>query len=103
MTKTIPFGKIAEKWRTDPEYQREFDALEEEFELAAAVIKARHDAGLTQDELAQRMGTTQSAIARIEGGKSSPSTTTLKKLAAATGTRLKVTFVSRPPKTRSAA
>ena len=103
MTKTIPFGKIAEKWRADPEYQREFDALEEEFELAAAVIKARFEAGLTQNELAQRMGTTQSAIARIEGGKSSPSTTTLKKLAAATGTRFTVKFERRQPKKQSAA
>lgn len=103
MTKTIPFGKIAEKWHADPEFQREFDGLEEEFELAAAVIKARFEAGLTQEELARRMGTTQSAIARIEGGKSNPSTTTLKKLAAATGTRLKVTFKSRQPKKRSAA
>lgn len=92
MTKTIPFGKIAEKWRADPEFQREYEALEEEFALAAAVIKARSEAGLTQEELARRMGTTQSAIARMEGGKSRPSTTTLQKLAAATGTRLRVSF-----------
>ncbi len=92
MTKTIPFGKIAEKWRADPEFQREHEALEEEFALAAAVIKARSEAGLTQEELARRMGTTQSAIARMEGGKSRPSTTTLQKLAAATGTRLRVSF-----------
>ena len=92
MSKTIPFAKIAAKWRKDPEFMREYDALEEEFALAAALIKARSDAGLTQEELAQRMGTTQSVIARLEGGKSRPSTTTLAKLAKATGTRLRVSF-----------
>ena len=103
MTKTIPFGKIAEKWRSAPEFQSEYDALEEEFALASALIKARSEAGLTQEELARRMGTTQSAIARMEGGKSRPSTTTLQKLAAATGTRLRVSFESPQPNKRSAA
>ena len=92
MSNTIPFEKIAAKWRKDPEFMREYDALEEEFALAAALIKARSDAGLTQEELAKRMGTTQSVIARLEGGKSRPSTTTLAKLAKATGTRLRVSF-----------
>jgi transcriptional regulator with XRE-family HTH domain len=45
-------------------------------------------AGLTQAQLAQRMGTTQSAIARLETGKFAPSLETLEKLALATGSRL---------------
>lgn len=92
MTRTIPFNELAAKWRKDPDFMREYDALEEEFALATALIKARAEAGLTQEELAKRMGTTQSAIARLEGGKSRPSTSTLQKLAAATGTRLRVSF-----------
>ena len=92
MSKTIPFTKLAAHWRKDPAFMREYDALEEEFALAHALIKARADAGLTQEELAERMGTTQSAIARMEGGKSRPSTTTLAKVAAATGTKLRVSF-----------
>ncbi len=88
----IPISKIAAKWRNSPEFMREYDALEEEFALATALIKARSDAGLTQEELARRMGTTQSVIARLEGGKSRSSTTTLAKLAKATGTRLRVSF-----------
>ena len=92
MSKMIPFEKIAAKWRKDAEFMREYDALEEEFALAHALIKARADAGLTQAELAERMGTTQSAVARMEGGKARPSTTTLAKVAAATGTRLRVSF-----------
>ena len=92
MTKTIPLSKLSDEWFKKPEFVREYDALEEEFALATALIKARADAGLTQEELAQRMGTTQSAIARLEGGKSRPSTTTLSKLEKATGTRLRVSF-----------
>ena len=88
----IPLSKLSDAWFKDPEFVREYDALEEEFALATALIKARADAGLTQEELAQRMGTTQSVIARLEGGKSRPSTTTLARVAKATGTRLKVSF-----------
>ena len=92
MTKTISLSKLSNEWFKDPEFVREYDALEEEFALATALIGARAQAGLTQAELAERMGTTQSAIARMEGGKAKPSTTTLVKLAKATGTRLRVSF-----------
>jgi ribosome-binding protein aMBF1 (putative translation factor) len=92
MSETIPFSRISDKWFQNPEFVREYEALEEEFTLATALIKARSEAGLTQEEIAQRMGTTQSAIARLEGGKSRPSTTTLAKFAKATGTRLRVSF-----------
>lgn len=56
MKLTIPFEKTAAKWRKDPEFMREYDALEEEFALATALIKMRSDAGLTQEEPALRMG-----------------------------------------------
>jgi ribosome-binding protein aMBF1 (putative translation factor) len=92
MSKTIPLSKLGDEWFKDPEFVREYEALEEEFALATALIKARADAGLTQEEIATRMGTTQSAVARLEGGKSRPSTTTLAKFAKATGTRLRVSF-----------
>lgn len=92
MSKPIPLSKLSDQWFKDPEFVREYDALEEEFALATALVKARADAGLTQEEIARRMGTTQSAVARLEGGKSRPSTTTLAKFAKATGTRLRVSF-----------
>jgi len=76
----------------DPAYRREYNALESEFALATALIRARADAGLTREELAERMGTRQEAIARWEGGKVMPSTRTLARLAKATGTRLQITF-----------
>lgn len=80
------------EWMKDPAYQRDYDALEPEFALATALIRARADAGLTQEELAARMGTKQEVIARWEGGKVMPSTRTLARLAKATGTTLQIRF-----------
>ena len=80
------------KWMKDPEYRKEYDALEEEFALAAAVAKARTRSGLSQAELARRMKTTQSTIARLESGRGRPSTRTLDRFAKATGHRLKISF-----------
>ena len=67
-------------------------SLDVEHALAEAIAKARGRAGLTQEEVAQRMQTTQSNIARLEAGRTIPSTRTLKKFAAAIGVRLKITF-----------
>ena len=83
---------LERKWRKDPAFVKAYDDLEEEYALIEAVIKARLAAGLTQAQLAQRMKTTQSAIARLEGGQGRPSTKTLARLAAATGTKLKISF-----------
>ena len=79
-------------WMKEPNYRREYDLLEEEFALAAAVAKARQRAGLSQAELARRMKTTQSTIARLESGRGRPSTRTLTRFAKATGHRLKISF-----------
>ena len=83
---------LHKKWLRDAEYRREHDALEEEFALASALIAARSRAGLTQEELAEKMETSQSAIAWMESGRTIPSGTTLKRFAKATGTRLRITF-----------
>ena len=84
--------ELHRKWMKDPQYRREYNALEEEFTLAIAVAKARASAGLSQAELAKRMRTTQSTIARLESGRGQPSTRTLGRLAKATGHKLKITF-----------
>ncbi len=65
---------LQKKWMKNPEYRREYEALEEEFSLTAALIEARSRAGLTQEEVASRMKTTQAVVARLEGGGSKPST-----------------------------
>ncbi len=83
---------LHKEWLKDPEYKKEYEDLAVEFELAEAFIKTRTNAGLTQKELAKKMKTTQSVIARMESGKSLPSAATLKRFAKATGTQLKITF-----------
>jgi len=88
----IPVEESFAAWREDPEYVKAYDALEDEFSLAAAMIDARARAGLTQQQLAQRMQTTQAVIARLESGRVKPSTRTLERLAAATGMRLRISF-----------
>lgn len=88
----MKFSDLHKKWMKDPEYRKEYDALEEEFALIAAVAKARIRAGLTQAQLAKRMKTTQSTVARLESGRGKPSTRTLARFAKATGHRLKISF-----------
>ena len=88
----IRVDDLHKRWMEDPKYRREYAALAEEFSLVAALIEARTRAGLTQEQVAQRMKTTQAVIARLEGGGSKPSTRTLERYAEATGSRLKITF-----------
>lgn len=76
----------------NPKVKTAYDVLEDEYALAAVLIDARTKAKLTQSELARRMGTTQSAIARMESGRAVPSGATLLKLAKAVGRRLNVQF-----------
>ena len=83
------------RWRKDADYKEAYDALGEEFNLAHALIEARTAAGLSQSELARRMKTSQSYIARIEAGKVRPSTDALERFARATRTRLRIIFESR--------
>ena len=78
------------KWSKDPAYKAAYNALEQEFALATTMAEARSRAGLTQAEVAERMQTSQSNIARMEAGRSTPSTRTLERFAEAVGTRLKI-------------
>ena len=58
-----------EKMRADSAYRAAYDALEPEFSIADALIRARVEAGLTQAEVAARLGVTQPAVARMESGR----------------------------------
>jgi transcriptional regulator with XRE-family HTH domain len=80
------------RWSRNDNYKAAYDGLEEKFRLARALIEARAAAGLSQSQLARRMKTSQSYIARIEGGKVRPSTDALERFAQATGTRLRIIF-----------
>ncbi len=75
-------------------FKEAYDALELEYQVASQMLRARARAGLTQDAVAQKMGTTKSAISRLESaGKHAPSLTTLKRYAEAVGCDLQVKLV----------
>ncbi|RKT98877.1 transcriptional regulator [Burkholderia sp. Nafp2/4-1b] len=81
---------------SDPEFCQAYDALEEEYTALNALLEARRQAGLTQAQVADKMGTTPSAISRLEASlsseKHSPSFSTLRKYAAACGKKLVISF-----------
>ena len=89
------------KWSSDQNYRTAYEEMVPEFDLARSIISSRTDAGLTQAQLAERMNTTQSVIARLEAGRTYPSIKTLARVAQATGTRLKIRASSRNRTTRS--
>lgn len=74
----------------DPDVQRAFDELAPQYEAARLLIEARTRAGLSHADMAQRMGTTPSAIARLESGRMAPTLRTLQRYAQAVGGRLRV-------------
>jgi len=82
------------KVRTRKGFAEAYDALALEYEVVGQLLKARARAGLTQDAVAERMGTTKSAISRLESaGKHAPSLATLKRYASAVGCELQVKLV----------
>ncbi len=85
MTKRLQ--KIKNKMLAGREVRAAYKALGDEFDLAHELIAARVRAGLTQAEVAERMGTTQSVVARLESGAQMPSVNTLLKFAKATRSR----------------
>ena len=90
--KFIPVEEVFAEWDKSPTFRKAYEALEEEFSLVSAIIEARTRSGLTQEELANRMGAKQSLVARLESGGTMPSTRTLRRFAEATGSRLKISF-----------
>jgi ribosome-binding protein aMBF1 (putative translation factor) len=78
------------KLMQNPEFVREYNALEPEYKLAAALIRLRLAKGLTQEDLAKMLNTKQESIARLENGGSLPSLSTMKKLAEALDAELEI-------------
>lgn len=90
---------LHQRWLRDPAYATEHARLGPAFDLAALLIGARARAGISQAELARRMKTSQSYVARMEGGTVSPSTRVLERVAAATDTVLRISFTARRART----
>lgn len=89
--------EFKQKLLMDPEIKAEYDRLEPEFVLLDELLRARQDAGLSQAEIARRMGTKPPAISRlfasVASDRHSPSIATLRKYAAACGMRLEIHLV----------
>lgn len=86
-------GQLKKKWQKDPEFRKAYAALEPEFAVAQQLIAARNRAGMSQAEVARRMGTTQSSVARLESGQRLPAMNSLRRYANAIGHRLEVRLV----------
>lgn len=92
MSKTVGLAEMLAENLKDPGFAAAYVEADAEYSVIEAMIQARAEAGLTQEALAERMGTTQSAIARLESGRVSPSVDTLRRYAAGVGKRLRVEF-----------
>lgn len=92
------FREFRQELLSDPEVRREYDALEPEFDVIRAMISARKQQNMTQEELSRRTGITQADISRIENGTRNPSLNMLKRLAQGLGMRLKVESLSKAQK-----
>ncbi|MDX2112193.1 MAG: helix-turn-helix transcriptional regulator [Alphaproteobacteria bacterium] len=91
---TISYEKLKKELLTNPKVKAEYDKLAAEFELAEELIKARSRAKLSQAQVARRMGTTQSVVAKLESGRSKPSLRSLERYAQAIGARIRIKLVT---------
>ncbi len=87
------FQKYLDKQLEDPEFSKEWEALEPEYSIMKAMIEARNAEGLTQKDLSERSGIAQGDISKLENGNANPSIKTLQRLAAAMGKTLKIEFI----------
>ena len=100
MTTRLPsktHRQMVAEWQNDPEFAAAYAELEPEYALLKELLEARRRAGLTQAEVAERMGTKAPAVTRLEtalaDSRHSPSLSTLKKYAEAVGCKLEIHLV----------
>ena len=89
----VKFNDYLKEQLKDPEFKKEYDALQPERAIIQAIIDARQQAGLTQKELSERSGIAQGDISKMERGNANPSIHTLQRLAKGMGMTLKIEFI----------
>lgn len=92
LSKTTSLDSLSSKVLADPEARKEYEALKPEFELISTLLKMRNSAGLTQQQVAERMGTQEANISRLEKGKGNPTIKTLLNYAKACSCELHFNF-----------
>ncbi len=88
ISKWLAHDDVLKEELKDPAFKAVYDDLELEFKIAEAFMTARHEQGLTQQELGKKVGLTQNAITRLESGTSNPKLSTLKQVASGLGMKL---------------
>ncbi|MGB9858870.1 MAG: helix-turn-helix transcriptional regulator [Moorellaceae bacterium] len=91
----MKWEELKDQLMKDPAFRKEYEELEPEYQLVRSIIQQRIAKGMTQAELAKRVGTRQSAIARLESGRYNPSLRFLKRVAKALDARLEVRLKTR--------
>lgn len=86
------FNETLKELMSNKEFKKEYDALEPEFQIIKAMMKARNEKGITQKELSSITGITQADISKLENGTANPSIKTLQRLANALGKNLIIQF-----------
>lgn len=89
--KLISFKELHREYMKDPEFRREYEKLQPEFEIASQIIGARIKHKMTQGELAKKAGTGQAVISRLEGMNAKPSLSLLERVAKALKTEINIT------------
>ncbi len=87
---TIPYESVKKKWEKDPKFLKEYELLKPEFDLAETLIRARLQSHLSQKEVAERMKTSQSTIARLESGQHNISLNTIRRYVQAIGRSIRI-------------
>lgn len=91
--KLVKFDDFMKEQLKDSGFKEEYDALEPEFAVMQAILRARVQAGLTQKQLADMTGISQADISRLERGTANPSIKTLQRVATALGRKVQIEFV----------
>ena len=91
--KLVKLDDVMKEQLKDPGFKEEYDALEPEFAVMQAILRARVQAGLTQKQLADMTGISQADISRLERGTANPSIKTLQRVATALGRKVQIEFV----------
>lgn len=92
--KHLNFENFLKESLKNPKVKAEYDKLQPEYAMIQALIDARVNKGVTQKELAEKIGTKQSVISRLESGRANPSVAFLKKLAEALNSHLEIKFTN---------
>jgi predicted transcriptional regulator len=86
------FRKTLDEQLKDPQFKKEYDALEPEFQVIRALLDGRKEKNITQKQLSELTGINQADISKIENGNANPSIRTLKRIAEAMNMKLKLDF-----------